>query len=503
MVAVVAADETEISSTKTCSSTRPFGVAILSTSGFDRSHAQYTLGPSRVENRTSRDKYHLPFPRRQICVAAPKSPRKSSPSSPEPERLFFSKTAASGSATHTASRSESHDHAKLVTSTPAPRAGKRNEPRRKPLRSKNTISASVAGNGGGRFLSFFSVFFASRRETLASSSSASEAEVESTSESSRARWGAHATATSAPRGCHASGGAWGSVSFSVFPEELSNVSPDGQFPRGSPALILAGRSDSPVAWNVRSSLSHTRSCGSPPRTATSDARNCPSPRHESDATPSPPPPPTGASAKTRNSLVMRMSVPAHVASTRSSPSGFQRMARRPCATRPTHSGAMSFVKIAPGAIPSSSSSGSGATKSNSPVAHATQTPRKSSTNAAPTMGDASRKAGWYAETSDASGPSSGPSPTRARGGSFGFEGASDASSVRGDARWFRSSSFSSPSTPALASFPTASSATSRVSNASVADGTDSTRHISRHSSASSPSRALSRTPYRLHASVTA
>mmetsp|Transcript_12850 Transcript_12850/g.53867 ORF Transcript_12850/g.53867 Transcript_12850/m.53867 type:complete len:430 (-) Transcript_12850:143-1432(-) len=203
MVAVVAADETEISSTKTCSSTRPFGVAILSTSGFDRSHAQYTLGPSRVEKRTSRDKYHLPFPRRQICVAAPKSPRKSSPSSPEPERFFFSKTAASGSATHTASRSESHDHAKLVTSTPAPRAGKRNEPRRKPLRSKNTISASVAGN----FFSFFSVFFASRRETLASSSSASEAEVESTSESSRARWGAHATATSAPRGCHASGGA--------------------------------------------------------------------------------------------------------------------------------------------------------------------------------------------------------------------------------------------------------------------------------------------------------
>ena len=40
MVAVVAADETEISSAKTCSSTRPFGVAILSTSGFERSHAQ-------------------------------------------------------------------------------------------------------------------------------------------------------------------------------------------------------------------------------------------------------------------------------------------------------------------------------------------------------------------------------------------------------------------------------------------------------------------------------
>ena len=411
----------------------------------------------------------------------------------------MSETAASGSATHTASRSESHDHAKLVTSTPAPRAGKRNEPRRRPLRSKNTISASVAGNGGfSRFFSFFSVFFASRRETLASSSSASEAEVESTSESSRARWGAHATATSAPRGCHASGGALGSEIFSGD-EELSTVSPDVA-PRGSPALILAGRSDSPVAWNVRSSLSQTLSCGSPPRTATNDARNCPSPRHESDATPSPPPPPTGASAKTRNSLVMRMSVPAHVASTSNSPSGFQRMARRPCATRPTHSGAMSFVKIAPGAIPSSSS-GSGATKSNSPVAHATQTPRKSSTNAAPTMGDASRKAGWYAETSDASGPSSGPSPERARGGSFGFEGASDASSVRGDAP-FRSSSFSSPSTPS-ASFSTGSSATCRVSNASVADGTDSTRHISRHNSASSPSRALSRTPYRLHASVTA
>ena len=299
--------------------------------------------------------------------------------------------------------------------------------------------------------------------------------------------------------------------FSPSPSsENSRASP----PRGSPALILAGRRDSPVAWNVRSSLSQTRSCGSAPRAETSDARNCPSPRHESDATPSPPPPPTGASASTRNSLVIRMSVPAHVARTSNSPSGFQRMARRPCATRPTHSGVMSLVKTAPGAInaSSSSSSGSGATKSNSPVAHATHTPRSSSTNATPTTGDGRRKAGWY----DASVASAASSATSSRSGE-GDEGTSDGGSGGSDGSDGCADGCASSRTAASRSvwsvwfFSVSSSATRArsvcaspgVSNASVADGTDSTRHISRHSSASSPSRALSRTPYRLHASVTA
>ena len=132
-VALVAADDTTCSSSNTCSSTRPAGVTSRSTFGFVRSQAQCTFVPSRVGKRISRARYHLPFPRRQICVAAPKtnafcsvSPSRVAPSARdtvrESKKPPFEK--ASGSVTHTASRSESHDHASDVTSTPAPRRGK-------------------------------------------------------------------------------------------------------------------------------------------------------------------------------------------------------------------------------------------------------------------------------------------------------------------------------------------------------------------------------------------
>ena len=189
------------------------------------------------------------------------------------------------------------------------------------------------------------------------------------------------------------------------------------------------------------------------------------------------------------------------------------MARRPCATRPTHSGVMSLVKTAPGAInASSSSSGSGATKSNSPVAHATHTPRSSSHERdaddgrrAPQSRLVRRLGGVRRVVRDVI------SKWRRRRRHLRWwiwwigrpDGCADgcASSRTAASRsvwsvWFFSVSSSATRARSVCASP-------GVSNASVADGTDSTRHISRHSSASSPSRALSRTPYRLHASVTA
>ena len=264
--------------------------------------------------------------------------------------------------------------------------GSLNPSRNSPLRSKKRISASVGASVGAP---------SSPSAPPSAPSPCSRSVSVSASRSGRLGSGTHAAAISAPRGCHASGG-WYPLPSLARGKSPASTSVTA---RSSPSAIRLGSTLSAVAWNSRSSLPQTLRVGSAPRGATSVAMNCPSPRQEMFATPSPPPPPTGASARTWNSFVMEMSVPAHVHSVSVSPSGHHAIARRPCATRPTHSGTRSGVRMSSlGSNEGSTrrgSSGSGATRMSSPVNTATQTPRSSGTYSIPTIGARAGSAGAY------------------------------------------------------------------------------------------------------------
>ena len=188
--------------------------------------------------------------------------------------------------------------------------------------------------------------------------------------------GARATATSAPRGCHASGGACGMESGSASASPLffffrrlrraenSRASPRADPPREgfSPAAeTRPWRGTSRVLPLPDAQLRSRRRARRPATRGTARPRAT----RARDAV---------AAAAADGRLGEHAELLGHQdersgprgENRGNSPSGFQRMARRPCATRPTHSGVMSLVKTAPGAInASSSSSGSGATKSNS------------------------------------------------------------------------------------------------------------------------------------------